>query len=124
MTNGPCVRKVSDTRALPALLPGLYVHVYSDEAILFIFFQNRLANQSQNASGAFTGPGNERSFRAFVTRQPCTYNCIFSIRGPVVDRKYACLINFPIRHAFEHVMLYTILKLKPSTSFTTCQFMT
>ena len=47
-----------------------------------------------------------------------------SIRGPVVDQKYACLVNFPIRHAFEHVMLYTIFKLEPSPSFTTCQFMT
>ena len=44
-----------------------------------------------------------------------------SIRGPVVDQKYACLINFLIKHAFEHVMLYNILKLEPLTSFTTCQ---
>ena len=27
----------------------------------------------------------------------------YSIRGPVVDHKYACLVYFPIRHAFEHV---------------------
>ena len=26
---------------------------------------------------------------------------IISIRGPVVDQKYACLINFSIRHAFK-----------------------
>ena len=31
----------------------------------------------------------------------------------MVDQKYACLVNFPIRHAFEHVMLYTIFKLEP-----------
>ena len=40
----------------------------------------------------------------------------------MVDQKYACLVEFPIRHAFEHVMLYTIFKLEPSPSFTTCQF--
>ena len=58
-----------------------------------------------------------------IGKQECRgmYICI---REPVVDQKYACLINFPIRHAFEHVMLYTILKLEPSTSFTTSQFMT
>ena len=28
-----------------------------------------------------------------------------SIRGPVIDQKYACLMNFQIRYAFEHVML-------------------
>ena len=49
---------------------------------------------------------------------------VCSIRGPVVDQKYACLINFPIRHAFEHVVLYTNLEFEPSTSFTICQFMT
>ena len=48
---------------------------------------------------------------------------MYSIRKPVVDWKYACLINFPIRHAFEHVILYTIFKLEPSTSFTTSKFM-
>ena len=37
-----------------------------------------------------------------------------NIRGPVIDQKYACLINFPIRHAFVHVMLYTLWKLEPS----------
>ena len=47
-----------------------------------------------------------------------------SIREPMVDQIYACLLKFPIRHAFEHVMLYTIFKLEPSPSFTTCQFMT
>ena len=38
---------------------------------------------------------------------------MYSIRKPVVDWKYACLINFPIRHAFEHEILYTIFKLEP-----------
>ena len=39
---------------------------------------------------------------------------MFLIRGPVIDQKYACFIDFPIRHPFEHVMLYTIFKLEPS----------
>ena len=57
-----------------------------------------------------------------------------SIRRPVgdkkyvVDWKYACLVNFPTRHAFEFVMLYipfSSLNLRGHfNSFTTYQFMT
>ena len=49
---------------------------------------------------------------------------ISSKRGPVIDQKYACLINFPSRHSFNRVMLYTLCKLILSLCFTTCQFMT
>ena len=49
---------------------------------------------------------------------------VHSIRGPVIDQTYACLINFLIKYAFEHVMLYTILKFEPLPCFITCQFMT
>ena len=41
----------------------------------------------------------------------------------MIDQKYACLINFPIIHTFEHVMLHTLCKLEPSPCFTTFQFM-
>ena len=42
----------------------------------------------------------------------------------LIDQKYASLINFPIRHAFDFVKLYNILcKLEPLLCFTTCQFM-
>ena len=47
-----------------------------------------------------------------------------SERGPVIYQKYACLINFLIRHAFEHVTLHNLWKLEPSPCFTTCQLLT
>ena len=36
---------------------------------------------------------------------------MLSIRGPVNDQKYACLINFQIRHGLGHEMLHTLCKL-------------
>ena len=55
---------------------------------------------------------NEKEMHQTLTIVLQTSTC--SIRGPVVDQKYACSINFPIRHAPEHVMLNTIFELEPS----------
>ena len=35
----------------------------------------------------------------------------------MVDQKYACLVNFPIRHAFEHVMLFLFGYVRGSVRF-------
>ena len=42
-------------------------------------------------------------------------------KGTSDQSKYACLIKFQIRHAFEHVKLYNLCKLEPLQCFT-CQF--
>ena len=47
-----------------------------------------------------------------------------SVRGPVINQKYACLINlinFQVMHAFELEMLHS--QCKPLPCLTACQFM-
>ena len=59
----------------------------------------------------------------FTTFQFMT-SSFYVLHRPVIDQKYACLINFPNRHAFNDVMSYTVCKLEPSLYFTTFKFMT